>query len=228
MIPFVHLSGFVRIKRDPAREGPSKLWWVRYNHCSLFRNIGQGSSKFGFINISVYVSGDIVVKWKGCGLPGQGMNVHFLSVQLCSFLHSGSISLLRFSMLPKPKALKITVGERVCSVYFSKCSEGRSSSFIDCFAFWKFHQFFELMEHRLRMQVFWEHWSLARVSPIRVVCLELIDSLEIWLEISNNALISCLGMKCHRNDTCIAFQGMLHAIWVCLLRILGGNFTFFA
>lgn len=176
MIPFVHLPGFVRIKRDPVCEGPSKLWWVRYNHCSLFRNIGQASSKFGIISISVYVSGDSVVKWKGRGLPGKGMNVNFLTVQLCSFLHSGSISLLRFSMLlPKPKALRITVWEGVFSVYFSKCSEGRSSSFIDCFAFWKFHQFFELMEHRLRMQVFLEHWSHARVSPIRVVCLELID-----------------------------------------------------
>lgn len=203
---------------------PSKLWWVRQNHCSVFRNFGWRRRRFA-INISVHVSGNSVVMWMEGGMSGKWMKpleCNFLIVQKCSFLSSASISLFGFSVLPNPKVLRTTVWEEVFSVYFSKWTESIRNSSTDCFALWKFHQFlvYGAQIKDWRDSAVFGTPVPAWISPIRVVCLELIDSLYIWLEITKNALIPCHGTKFHNNNICIAFWGMLHGIWSCLLWIL--------
>lgn len=143
------------------------------------------------------------------------LECNFLVVQRCSFLSSESISLFGFAILPNPKVLRTTVWEEVFSVYFSKWTESIRNSSTDCFALWKFHQFlvYGAQIKDWRDSAVFGTLVPAWILPIRVVCLELIDILYIWLEITNNALIPHHGTKCHNNNIFIAFWGRLHGIW---------------
>ena len=84
------------------------------------------------------------------------------------FFPSGAISLFQFSIFPSPDAWRTTFWEEVFSIYFPKWSESGRNSFTDCFVLWKFHQFSEFMEHRLRaegLQLCLQHWSLPEPHP---------------------------------------------------------------
>lgn len=159
---------------------PSGLWWVRWNHCSVFRNFGWKRRRFG-INISVHVSGNSVLMWMEGRMSGKWMRpleCNFLIVQKCRFLSSESISLFGFLVLPNPKVS----GEEAFSVYFSKWTESIRNSSTDYFALWKFHQFlvYGAQIEGLKDSAVFGTLVPAWISPIRS-CMSWINWFTLYL-----------------------------------------------